>query len=146
MLTSAGNTDGSRDRRRCAAGHVGAENVGRGQIMPSVPREDWPYSGEMTHPPPLEPVSIYPQTGHGDDGSPRVTDAQRLAEQGTVHRFARDRRAPRATGPAAPLPYAHRPAGMTTRTSSPPGLTPPAATSPICNHRSLRTADRRWGG
>jgi hypothetical protein len=36
--------------------------------------------------------------------------------------------------------------GMTTRTSSPPGLTPPAATWPICNHRSLRTADRRWGG
>jgi hypothetical protein len=60
--------------------------------------------------PPLEPVSIYPQTSHGDDGSPRVTDAQRLGEQGTMHRFARDRRAPRATGPAAPLPYAHRPA------------------------------------
>ena len=45
--------------------------------------------------PPLEPVSIYPQTSHGDDGAPRVTDAQRLAEQGTMHRFARDRRTAR---------------------------------------------------
>ncbi len=62
---------------------------------------------------PLEPVSIYPQTSHGDDGAPRVTDGQRLAEQGTVHRFARDRRAPRANSPAAPLPYAHRPATAT---------------------------------
>jgi hypothetical protein len=41
--------------------------------------------------PPPEPVSIYPQTTHGDDGAPRVTDAQRLAELGTMHRFARDR-------------------------------------------------------
>ena len=54
--------------------------------------------------------ATYPETSHHDDGTPRVTDVQRHAEQGTANRFARDRRAPRTHSRAAPLPYAHRPA------------------------------------
>lgn len=57
----------------------------------------------------LGPASTYPETNHHDDGAPRVTEAQRQAEQDTASRFARDRRAPRARRHAAPLPYAHRP-------------------------------------
>jgi TniQ len=58
----------------------------------------------------LGPTSIYPETSHHDDGTPRITDTQRQAEQGTANRFVRDRRAPRTHRRAAPLPYAHRPA------------------------------------
>jgi hypothetical protein len=58
----------------------------------------------------LGPASTYPETSHGDDGAPRITDVQRQAEQGTANRFVRDRRAPRTHSRAAPLPYAHRPA------------------------------------
>jgi len=64
--------------------------------------------------PPLRPVSIYPDTGHHDDGTPCVTDGQRVAERLTVARFGRDRRAPRAPSPGAPMPYAHRPASADT--------------------------------
>ncbi|BCB88123.1 hypothetical protein Psuf_054360 [Phytohabitans suffuscus] len=58
--------------------------------------------------PPLEPASTYPKPATAAT-APHATDAQRLAEQGTVHRFARDRRAPRANGPAAAMPYAQAP-------------------------------------
>jgi hypothetical protein len=58
----------------------------------------------------LGPASTYPETSHRDDGTPRITDMQRQAEQGTANRFDRDRRAPRTHRRAAPLPYAHRPA------------------------------------
>lgn len=58
----------------------------------------------------LAPASTYPETSHHDDGTPRITDVQRQAEQGTANRFVRDRRAPRTRSRAAPLPYAHRPA------------------------------------
>jgi hypothetical protein len=61
----------------------------------------------------LQPASTYPQTMHHDDGTPQVTDVQRLAEQRTAHRFSRDRRAPRTYPPAAAMPYAHRPAKTT---------------------------------
>jgi hypothetical protein len=57
----------------------------------------------------LQPASTYPDTGHHDDGTPRVTDQQRLAEGLTVIHFGRDRRAPRIPSPGAPMPYAHRP-------------------------------------
>ena len=58
----------------------------------------------------LQPASIYSDAGHHDDGTPRITGPQRAAEQLTVTHFRRDRRAPRAPSPAAPMPYAHRPA------------------------------------
>ena len=58
----------------------------------------------------LGPAATYPETSHHDDGTPRITDVQRQAEQGTANRFVRDRRAPRPRSRAAPLPYAHRPA------------------------------------
>ncbi len=58
----------------------------------------------------LGPAATYPETSHHDDGTPRITDVQRQAEQGTANRIARDRRAPRSHSRAAPLPYAHRPA------------------------------------
>ncbi len=64
----------------------------------------------------MEPAGTYPDTSHHDDGTPRVTDSQRLAEQRTVHRFARDRRAPRTYDPAAAMPYAHRPTEATVPT------------------------------
>ncbi len=57
----------------------------------------------------LQPVSTYPATSHHDDGTPRITDVARQAEQHTAHRFSHDRRAPRTHSRAAPLPYAHRP-------------------------------------
>jgi len=60
--------------------------------------------------PMLGPASVYPETSHRDDGTPRVTDVARHAEQGTANRFARDGRAPRSHSRAAPLPYSHRPA------------------------------------
>jgi len=44
----------------------------------------------------LQPASIYPEAGHNDDGTPRITGPQRAAEQLTVTHFRRDRRAPRA--------------------------------------------------
>jgi hypothetical protein len=58
----------------------------------------------------LGPASTYPETSHHDDGTPRITDVARQAEQSTAIRYARDRRAPRTHSRAAPLPYAHRPA------------------------------------
>lgn len=60
--------------------------------------------------PPLQPVAVYPETGHHDDGTPCVTDGQRIAERLTIIHFRRDRRAPRIPRPKVPLPYAHRPA------------------------------------
>jgi hypothetical protein len=61
--------------------------------------------------PPLEPATTYPDTGgHHDDDTPRATDQYRLAEHLTAVQFQRDRRAPRIHSPAAPMPYAHRPA------------------------------------
>ena len=57
-----------------------------------------------------QPVAIYPDAGHHDDGTPRITDPQRAAEQLTVTSFRRDRRAPKIPDPGAPMPYAHRPA------------------------------------
>jgi hypothetical protein len=60
--------------------------------------------------PPLQPASTYPGSRHHDDGSPQVTDQYRLAEHLTVVRFQRDPRGPRIHSPAAPMPYAHRPA------------------------------------
>jgi hypothetical protein len=63
--------------------------------------------------PPMQPATTYPQTSHHHDGSPSLTDIQRLAEQQTIRRFALDRRAPRSQGPAAAMPYAHRSAPAT---------------------------------
>lgn len=60
--------------------------------------------------PRLQPAATYPDTGHHDNGTPQVTDQYRLAEHLTVVHFQRDRRAPRTHNPAAPMPYAHRPA------------------------------------
>lgn len=60
--------------------------------------------------PPLQPATTYLDTRHRDDGTPQVTDRDRLAEHLTVVHFHRDRRAPRTHSPAAPMPYAHRPA------------------------------------
>jgi hypothetical protein len=67
----------------------------------------------------LGPASTYPETIHHDDGTPRITDVARQAEQGTANRFARDRRAPRTHSRAAPLPYAHRPAAAVASFGSP---------------------------
>ena len=58
----------------------------------------------------FEPVATYPDTRHHEDGTPRITDQYRLAEHLTTVQFQRDRRAPRSHSPAAPMPYAHRPA------------------------------------
>jgi len=60
--------------------------------------------------PPLEPAATYPDTGHHDDGTPRVSDQYRMAEHLTAVQFQRDRRAPLTHSPAGSLPYAHRPA------------------------------------
>jgi hypothetical protein len=57
----------------------------------------------------LQPASVYPDASHHDDGTPRIGDPQRVAEQLTVTGFRLDRRAPRAPSPAAPMPYAQRP-------------------------------------
>jgi len=65
--------------------------------------------------PPLQPASIYPDTIHHHDGTPRVTDEQRIAEQLTAARFGRDRRAPCIPNPGAPLPYARRSVPMPAR-------------------------------
>jgi len=66
----------------------------------------------------LQPAATYPDTGHHDDGTPRATDQYRLAEHLTTVQFQRDRRAPRTHSPAAPMPYAHRPAPTSTETTS----------------------------
>jgi hypothetical protein len=66
----------------------------------------------------LQPAATYPGTGHHNDGTPRVSDQYRMAEHLTAVRFQRDRRAPRTHSPAAPLPYAHRPAPTSTETTS----------------------------
>jgi hypothetical protein len=62
--------------------------------------------------PPSQPATTYLDTRHRDDGTPQVTDRDRLAEHLTVVHFHRDRRAPRTHSPAAPMPYAHRPAAV----------------------------------
>ncbi len=49
----------------------------------------------------LQPASVYSDTGHHDDGTPRITHSQRAAEQLTVNSFRRDRRAPRAPQPGS---------------------------------------------
>jgi hypothetical protein len=68
---------------------------------------------------PLQPATTYPDTRHHNDGTPRVTDQHRLAEHLTVVHFQRDRRAPRTHSPAAPMPYAHRPAAAAASTGRP---------------------------
>jgi hypothetical protein len=60
--------------------------------------------------PQFQSASTYPDTRHHDDGTPRIIDQYRLGERLTVAHFQRDRRAPRTHSPAAPMPYAHRPA------------------------------------
>jgi TniQ len=67
--------------------------------------------------PPLQPAATFPDTGHHDDGTPRVSDPFRLAEHLTAVQFQRDRRAPRTHSPAASMPYAHRPATTSTQTT-----------------------------
>ncbi len=85
----------------------------------------------------LAPASTYPETSHHDDGTPRITDVQRQAEQGTANRFVRDRRAPRTRSRAAPLPYAHRPAAAA---SAPGGRGDPEGPRPRPAGRSARDA------
>lgn len=68
----------------------------------------------------LQPAATYPDTGHHDDGTARVTDQYRLAEHLTAVQFQRDRRAPRTHHPAAPMPYAHRPTPASIGTASTP--------------------------
>jgi hypothetical protein len=58
----------------------------------------------------LEAAAVYPRTGHQHDGTPRVTNSLESAERRIANYFRRDRRAPRTYSPAAPLPYACRPA------------------------------------
>jgi hypothetical protein len=66
----------------------------------------------------LQPAATYPDSAHHEDGTPRASDQYRLAEHLTAVQFQRDRRAPRTHNPAAPMPYAHRPAPTSTATTS----------------------------
>jgi hypothetical protein len=83
---------------------LGSVDIGSEISVAVLPRLTTAISGPL-----LGPAGSYPQTGHHDDGRPRIADGQRQAELGTANRFARDRRAPRPHSRAAPLPYAHRP-------------------------------------
>ena len=69
--------------------------------------------------PRLQPAATYPDTHHHHDGTPRITDQYRLAEHLTVVHFQQDRRAPRTHSPAAPMPYAHRPAAFSVHAGRP---------------------------
>ena len=50
---------------------------------------------------------MYSHAGHGQDGSPRITDGRLTAERITATRYRRDPRAPFINFPGFPMPYAH---------------------------------------